>query len=236
MRCCSSARSTNCPDRTGPGLKPLAALLLLAATAAGDPLWRLDISGGSAWNAATPLTIRQEGEEPVRFIARYRTRPFADVPYYAVRVGRGRAARWEAELIHHKIYLDNPPPEVEQFRATHGFNLLSLGRSWPVGRARPYADRRAELRFGAGPMLTHPISIVRGRAYEGGRYLFGTGWLLSGIGVQFGAGHRWRLGRAVELVAEFKATAALAELPVADGRAETPNAALHGLLGLGFRL
>ena len=201
---------------------------MLAAVAAGSPGWRLDLSGGSAWNAVTPLIIRQEGEEPLRLAARYGTRPIADVPYYALRIGRGRTARWEFELVHHKLYLDNPPPEVERFEVTHGFNLLSLGRSWPAGRL--------ELRFGAGPMLTHPENTVRGQEFDETRGILGTGWYISGVGVQFGAGHRWRLGRVVELIAEAKATAALTEVPVAGVRAELPNAALHALVGLGFRL
>ncbi|HDR00291.1 MAG TPA: hypothetical protein ENN51_08430 [candidate division WOR-3 bacterium] len=54
----------------------------MAASAAAG--WRVDVSGGTAWNAATPLIIRQEGEEPLHLIAQYSTRPLADVPYYAV--------------------------------------------------------------------------------------------------------------------------------------------------------
>ena len=199
--------------------------MTLAAVAAGAG-WRVDVSGGTAWNAVTPLLIRQEGKEPLHLIAHYRTRPLADVPYYAVRIGRGPAARWELELVHHKLYLDNPPPEVQRFQVTHGYNLISLGRSWPAGPL--------ELRFGAGPMLTHPESTVRGRRFDETAGILGTGWYISGAGFQFGAGHRRRLGRAVQLVVEGKATAAWADLPVAGGRAEVPNAALHCLIGLGF--
>ncbi|MFO7639652.1 MAG: hypothetical protein R6X14_10240 [bacterium] len=206
---------------------PALFLALLTATAAGAG-WRLDVSGGSAWNAVTPLVIHQQGQDPLWLAAQYSTRPLADVPYYAVRIGRGGQARWEFELVHHKLYLDNLPPEIERFQVTHGFNLLSLGRSWPAGPL--------ELRFGTGPMLTHPENTVRGRVFDEGRGILGTGWYISGAGFQFGAGRRWRLGRVVELVVEGKATAAWTEVPIVAGRAELPNAALHGLIGLGFRL
>ncbi|MFO7674808.1 MAG: hypothetical protein R6X12_00610 [bacterium] len=199
----------------------------LGAAAAG-PGWRFDVAGGAAWNAATPLVIEQAGEEPLWIDARYNTRPLAEVPYYGLRLGRGQDARWEFELVHHKLYLDDRPPEVGRFRVTHGYNYLCLNRSWPAGPL--------ELRFGAGPMLVHPENTVRGRVLDETRGILGTGWYVGGAGFQFGAGRRWRLGRVVELVIEGKATAAWAEVPVAGGRATVPNAALHGLAGLGFRL
>lgn len=213
---------------TRPSSAGRAALILLAGlgAAAAGPGWRLDVAGGTAWNAATPLVIRQEGEEPLHLVAQYSTRPFAEVPYYAVRIGRGSEARWELELVHHKLHLDNLPPEVERFQVTHGYNLISLGRSWPAGPL--------ELRFGAGPMLTHPESTVRGRRFDETAGILGTGWYIAGAGFQFGAGRCWRLGRSVRLVIEGKATAAWTEVPIAGGRADLPNAALHGLIGLGF--
>lgn len=76
---------------------------------------------------------------------------------YAYRIGRwsGRTA-WEAELVHHKLYLENPPPAVQHFEVTHGYNLATANRAWAT-------DRRTVLRVGVGLVIAHPEGRVRGR-------------------------------------------------------------------------
>ncbi|MFL6201494.1 MAG: hypothetical protein ACJ76J_20165, partial [Thermoanaerobaculia bacterium] len=62
----------------------------------------------------------------------------------------------------------------------------------------------------------------------GGYHLAGPA-LQAGIEKRFELGERWLLGL------EGKASAARAQVPVAGGEAEVPNAALHLLVGFGFR-
>ena len=94
-------------------------------------------------------------------------------------------ARWELELVHHKLYLQNPPPEVQAFQITHGFNFITLNRRWPV-----YGFG---LRAGAGIVLAHPQTTIRGRAFPENGGAFGLGWYVSGPAAQVGLERRIRL-------------------------------------------
>ncbi|MDP9349393.1 MAG: hypothetical protein M3P24_09695 [Gemmatimonadota bacterium] len=202
------------------------AALLSATPAAAQQGWNFEFFGGTAYSAPSRLTIRQAGEAPIRLTARWSTRPLADAPYYAYRFARWRNGRgWEAELLHHKVYLENPPAEVEGFEVSHGYNLVTLGRGWSRGDLL--------LRLGAGAVLAFPETTVRGRKLSGGGNL-PRGYHLSGPTAQAAVGRRFPLVGGLFAVAEGKLTASYARVPVAGGRAEVPNAALHGLLGVGY--
>jgi hypothetical protein len=205
----------------------LAALALLAAApAAAQEGWAVELSGGSAFQLATPLTIRQAGEPEIDVTARWETRPLRDAPYYALRLGRwshGRA--WELELLHHKLYLDDPPAEVQRFEISHGFNLVALLRAVPRGAVL--------WRLGGGLVIAHPETTIRGRAAPEDATNLGGGYHLAGGVLQTSIGARRPLGRHFHVAAEAKLTLAYAEVPVAGGEATVPNVAIHGLLGFG---
>ncbi|HKG94397.1 MAG TPA: hypothetical protein VKA84_20965 [Gemmatimonadaceae bacterium] len=185
---------------------------------------------GTAWSLPTRLVIRQRGEPDIRLRARYATRPWRDAPYYAYRLGyaaNGRDAL-EAELVHHKLYLTNLPPEVRQFEVTHGYNLATLN----------YARRTNDwsLRVGVGLTVAHAENVVRGRRNDPGRTFLGGGYHIAGPTMQLAAGYGVGLARRLSLLPEVKLTASTARVPVADGSATVPNVALHALLGLGAGL
>lgn len=201
----------------------------VVAPAAAQPRTYVELFGGSAYNLPVPLRIEQAGAPAVRLTARYATRGFERPVYYAVRVAwGGEARRWEAELVHQKLRLQNRPPEVQRFEITHGYNLLFVNQvrvrgGWGV-------------RAGAGVVLAHPESVVRGRplvekagALRLGYYVTGPALQLAGIR---DAGGRGRL----RLRGEVKLTGAYARVPVAGGKAIAPNVALHGLVGIGYRV
>ena len=194
-----------------------ALLCLLAA-------WSLDVSAGSAASVPTRLVIRQQGEADLDFVARYRTRPLAEVPYYDVRIGRGD---WELELVHHKLYLDNRPPEVALFEITHGYNLILANLAIRLGWC--------DLRPGAGMVLSHPEATIRGERFDESRGILHTGWYAAGAAAQLGIGRELPLGRHWRIIGELKATAAWARVPVPRGTADVPNLAGHALVGVGFR-
>ena len=191
--------------------------------------WTVELYGGSAYSVPTPLRIRQAGTADVTLTARYATRPFRDSPYYMYRVGRWSASTrrgWEVELLHHKLYLRNTPPEVERFELTHGFNMLF------VNRAR--RGRAAISRLGLGVVVAHPEATVRGRVLTGNRGLLRDGYYLAGPAAQVAVARRIALGRTSLFAAvEAKGTAAYARVPVADGHASVPSLAAHLLVGLG---
>jgi hypothetical protein len=206
----------------------LAVLTLLAALAVtATPGWSVELGLGTSFSLPTDLVIRQEGEEEFEWIARYDTRPFYEVPYYDLRVGRAdRRGAWELELVHHKLYLANLPDEIERFEITHGYNLITANRTFTLGDV--------VLRLGAGTVLAHPESTIRGLVFDKTQGILGTGWHFSGGCAQAAIAWPYRLSERWRLNFEFKFTGALARVRVATGTADVPNLALHLIVGAGY--
>ena len=192
-----------------------------------------ELFAGTAWSLRTPLTVRLPGDAPTTQRARYSTRPFADAPYYAYRVGYGSPARAvEAELVHHKLYLENPAPPIERFEVTHGYNLATANVRAPAGRY--------QLRVGVGFVVAHAEGRIAGRAVGGERRtLLGGGYHIAGATLQLAVGRRYPFGRgavAAYAMPELKLTASTARVPIGGGGSvSVPNVALHLLGGLGVR-
>lgn len=181
---------------------------------------------GTSVSVPTPLHITQEGEEDLDFTAHYGTRPFLDTPYYAARLGFWSGTRgWLIDFIHHKVYLENPPPEVEGFNISNGFNILALSRGW----------KRDKLVFtiGAGPVITHPETIVRGRTIERNRGFIWDGYFLSGGSIIGSANRRFPITSHFFLSIDGRLSASYVRVPTAGGHASVPNLAFHGHGGLG---
>jgi len=186
----------------------------------------VQISGGAAHNFRLPLVIRQDGEDNLRLNADFDTKPFETPMYYAARIGwwSDRGA-WELEMVHHKLTLTNNPPEVEHFSITHGFNLLTVNRAWK----NPWFIWRA----GAGVVITHPESTIRGKSFDqsGG---IADGYHLSGPTAQIAAEKRLYVYKGLFVSVEGKWTLSWVHVPVKDGSADLWNSALHGLAGVGI--
>lgn len=203
------------------------AALAVAAPARAQESWALEGYLGAVWNAPAPLSIHQTSQDDIKLTAHYETRPFEQTPYYAWRLGRWTKDRaWEFEFIHHKLFLDDPPDEVQHFEATHGFNMLVINRA----RVR----KKTILRLGGGVVLAHPETQVRGVEPPGGGGIRGRGYHLTGPVVQGSIGRRFALTDNLFFAMEAKLVAAYARFPVDDGHAATSNLALHGLAGIGY--
>jgi len=215
----------------GAGAAPGRAAGAAAAGEAAEPAppvtWVLQAATGTAYQLHSRLVIEQDGEEDLDFSADYATRPFTSgAPYYSLRLGRWEgSAAWELETHHHLVTLVDGPPEVEAFSLTHGYNMNTLNRAWLLGGF--------VWRLGAGVVVTHPESVVRGKKFTGDG--FAAGFYLSGVCGQAAIEKRLPLWGRLFLSLEGKATAAWARVPVADGSAEVPNYALHALAGLGYQ-
>lgn len=202
--------------------RPWIGLLLLSTQSPALAFWSFEGSLGTAHNFDTRLRIDQEGQEPLRVDGRYSTRPLTSPQYYGVRVSRWTGGRgWEFALIHDKLYLRNPPPQVESLSISHGFNLLTLNRAvqTPV----------LTYRFGAGAVVTHLEGHVRGTVYDGPYDLAGL-TVLAGVSKRFYWNKEWfAVGDAAVNWAYAKAHA--------DGdprlTVTLPQAAVHVLLGVG---
>lgn len=210
------------------GLLAFLSPLLSASADAGErPSFELFL--GAAANLKTKLTIEQCREKDIELTAEYETRPFDDPFYYMLRFNFAReGGGWELQFIHHKIYLTNTTDEVEHFEITHGYNMFTLNRSFPVPLVR--------LRVGGGIVVAHTESIVRGLRDQGDSGgILGTGYHLTGPAVLAGAGEALALSSRLFVTPEVQVSTAWAKVPVANGRAYAPNVALHGLVGIGYR-
>ena len=202
--------------------------LLLAGSAGTSPAqqWRIAAGVGLALNAPLPLTIRQDSAATIRLRARFATHAFARPLYYLVRIERVRRERsWGAELVHHKLYLENKPPEVQRFDISHGFNLLSV--SYGVERGRGFG------RFGLGAVLTHPENVIRGRTLAEPQHLLG-GYYFSGPMAQLALGVAG--GDRLGAFGETKLVGAHARVPVAGGSSQFWHLSAHAIGGLQGRL
>ncbi|MFZ5623896.1 MAG: hypothetical protein ACOY71_05635, partial [Gemmatimonadota bacterium] len=170
----------------------VALVMWAMATVAPAMAQRISVEafGGSAWSANTPLWIEQQGQPDIHFVAAYETRPFKETWYYAGRIGfwdEHRRTGWMAELLHHKIYLRNTRPDVQDFRITFGYNIITGNRAWRRGNQQFSA--------GAGLVLAHPFSTVRGKSFTGTgrgvrRGVLQDGFFVAGPAVVAGAGRR----------------------------------------------
>jgi hypothetical protein len=207
-----------------------AASLLWMALAGWDPARAglgFELFGGAPLNLKTPLRISQAGFPELEFDGEYRTRPLRVPLYWALRASLGGPrGRWGLMLVHHKLYLRGGPPEIQTFSVSHGLNLVTLEREWPL--------RAAGLHAGLGFVVAHPENTVRGQRLDQSEGFLGAGYYLTGPVAALAAGRRIPLGRAFSLGLELRVTLARARVPVAGGHARLTSAALHLLAGLGW--
>jgi hypothetical protein len=187
----------------------------------------LQVFLGTAISAPTPLSITQRGQPGLDLTAHWATRPFLDTWYYAGRIGLWSGDRaWLFDFTHHKIYLSDPPAEIQKFRITNGMNMFTLSRGFRRGLFS-YA-------LGAGPVITYPINRVRGQKLPSGRGFLG-GYFLSGGTLLASATRRFSLTAGFFLSLDGRVSATYVRVPVADGHASVPNVALHLHAGLGYQ-
>jgi len=201
--------------------------LISFQSVAAQRAYSLQMFPGAAHCFKTPLTIRQTGYPDLKITADYATESLKLPIYYAIKMGTLKENRgWELEMIHLKIYLQNNPPEVQQFQVSHGFNIVQVNRTWELDRIL--------IRTGAGIVIAHPENIVRGMKLEDGG-IFDSGYFIAGPCIQFSAEKRIPLWRNIYLSMEAKTTAAATKIRVYNGHALAPHAGLHILLGIGYR-
>jgi len=188
-----------------------------------------ELFGGDVYNLPLPLIIRQNGYPAVRLKASYHTDAFAPPVYYDWRFCRWRNNKsWEFELVHHKLYLHNTTSEIQKFNISHGFNLLIVNRGFDI--------ETFQYRAGAGIVLSHPESIVRGKEFGNTGDDFDLGYSVSGPVINLAISKSYRLSSRFSAVAEAKTTFAYSSVRVAQGRADVYSMAFHLVLGFGVDL
>lgn len=214
-----------------PRLPGLLALICLAiAPIQGlSAQWRVEAWFGDAYNLGTPLTIEQAGQPDLHINADWSTRPWRPTWYYSGRISKwsGNSA-WAFEYMHHKLYLDNPPPEVGTFRITNGVNNLLIERHWRLNGW--------EMGVGGGPVWAVPISRVRGEGYSrGGGGILKSHYELAGATALATVARRLKLFPYTYGSLAIKTTLTHLDVNIADGRAHLNNVALHLQYGLSLQ-
>ena len=189
--------------------------------------WSVELMGAGVYNVPMPLTIHQQGQPDIQLTARYRTEPLVLPVYYDARVSRWEEGRsWELEFTHHKLYLNNTTGEVQKFNISHGFNLLMVNRGFD----------RQEFRYrgGAGVVIAHPESQIRGLAFGSSTDDNDGGYYLTGPVIQASINRPIDLGEHFFINAEARVTFAYASVKVARGNADVYSLVFHLMLGMGW--
>ncbi|HEX3927971.1 MAG TPA: hypothetical protein VHW65_08230 [Gemmatimonadales bacterium] len=203
-----------------------AGLAISAAPARAQ--WQLDGWLGTVLNAHSPVTFSESGYPDITTTGHWSTRSWDPTWYYTVRFSHWNdSTGWAFHYIHHKLYLDNPPPGVLYFRITNGVNFFLGERLW----------RRNGWQWGigAGPIFTVPISDIRGRIYNKANGIFGSVYELGGAGLEADIGRRVRLLPFTAGMLTLKVTAADLDVHVTNGNATLYNLALHLDYGLSLQ-
>ena len=189
--------------------------------------WSFELHGGEVYNVPMPLSIFQDGYPEVKLTARYNTEPFRLPVYWNMRLGRWQSNKmWEVEVIHHKLYLENTTPEIQKFNISHGFNLVMLNRG--------FNKKMFRYRFGAGIVLTHPESNIRGEVFGDSNDDKDLGYYLSGPALNLAIGKAFRMNNRFYFDLESKVTCAYTRVKVANGHADVYHLAFHLIFGVGI--
>jgi hypothetical protein len=199
-------------------------LLPCSCVLADGRQWSLEASFGTAYNAPRTLTVKQHGQPDISFDARFETKAFDNPLYYSLRLGSWQNSEaWEFEFIHHKLYVDNTPDEIEHFEITHGFNIMTINKAW--------AMNNTVLHLGVGTVLAHPDTTVRG--LSSGYGAWNEGYHLGGYALQGAIQRRFIFHNRGFLSLELKLLHAHTRVPINNGSAEVVNDSLHFLFGYG---
>jgi hypothetical protein len=188
--------------------------------------WAFEVHSGQVFNLPMPLTIRQDGYPDIKFRAQYSSESFILPVYWDIRLGRWQNKRaWEFEVIHHKLYLKNTTPEVQKFNISHGFNIIMVNRG--------FEKKSFRYRTGAGIVLAHPESKIRGKEFGTSIDDTDLGYFISGPVINFAISRPFYIGNRFYVNAEAKTTLAYSNIKVVQGNSDVYNIAFHLILGLG---
>lgn len=188
--------------------------------------WSFELHGGGAYNLPMPLVIRQQGYPDINFRAHFDSESLILPVYWDWRFSRWKNGKsWEFEAIHHKLYLDNITPEVQKFNISHGFNMIMVNRG--------FEKKSFRYRAGAGIVLAHPESNIRGKEFGDSTDDTDLGYFISGPVLNIAVSKPFYLGKRFYINAEAKTTLTYSNIKVAQGSSEVYNIAFHIILGPG---
>ncbi len=185
---------------------------------------------GYADNIPSNLVIKQKGFPDTIFTAHYYSEPFVSPYYWLWRISykRNEKCKFEFEAVHHKIYLKNTNNVVEAFGISHGLNLLMFNYV-------KILTHNFHLNYGIGGVLSHPESTIRGQSLpEKKRGIFGMGYYLSGIVMNFSAGKYFILSDRFYINTEIRFNPSYSVVPIVNGKAYVWNYSYQLIGGIGY--
>ena len=200
--------------------------LFISSALFAQARWSFELHGGEVYNAPMPLQVKQQTYPDIKLTARYNSESLILPVYWDWRFSRWKNNKsWEFEAIHHKLYLDNTTPEVQKFNISHGFNILMVNRG--------FDKKTFRYRAGAGVVLTHPESIIRGKEFGNSTDDMDTGYYLTGPVFNLAISRPISLGGRFFINPEAKTTFAYSYIKISEGHANVYNLAFHLILGFG---
>ena len=201
----------------------------MSSPAEGEERLEVEARLGGAYSAPLPMVFRQQDHEDLRVTPDWRTRAFEPPLYYAWRITHWHESEaWALELVHHKVQLADPPPEVQSFAISHGYNLITVQRLQARGAWR--------LGIGLGVVAAHPESEVRNLRGAENQGWFRAGYHVGGLSAVLLGGRSRPLGRRMLALADARVTWSSIRVPIAEGDARVPNLALHASVGLAWMI
>lgn len=193
--------------------------------------WTIEAHGGFPINIPLPLTIKQNGQDDLKFTAHFNSEPFSPPIYWVYRVSKWKNDKaWEFEMMHQKLYLKNPPKEIQYFSITHGYNQLMFNRAVKFNL---FNEKEFIYRIGAGFVLAHAENMVRGKElYQGEGYF--SGYYISGPTLNFSFAKQFKISSRFYFNTEIKNNTSFAKIPVVDGHAFVWHSAFEIIGGLGI--
>ena len=192
-----------------------------------------DLSLGDACNLDQDISISRENASNINFKASFKTNGLKSPQYYSIRFRQYiKKKNLEFEFIHHKLYVEDLPSQVDKFEVSDGYNLVLVNILNNIKDNIYY-------RIGIGTVVVHPDIMIDGETnyVKGGGLIpkFWTdGYHWGGISSQASLSYKNKISSKVQFNLETKFVYAYTEIPVVSGSFTLQNLSVHFLAGLSF--
>ncbi|MDG1475885.1 MAG: hypothetical protein P8Q14_01945 [Vicingaceae bacterium] len=194
--------------------------------------WSVEANLGLPINLSHPITIKQQGHPDLNFKAKFYSKPFKQPFFYVYRFSKWKNDKgWQLEMMHQKLYLKNPPKEVQYFSITHGYNLIMLSRAFKVS---VFKEKDFIFSVGSGIILAHAENMVRGKEFDQEQSFNKMGYYLTGPVLNLAIAKRINLSNRFYLNIETKFNTSYAKVPIVDGEAWLVHSAFSFIGGVGY--
>ncbi len=194
--------------------------------------WSFEANFGVPINLVHPIKIKQAGYPDLNFKAKYYSEPFKQPYFYVYRFSKWKNDKgWQLEMMHQKLYLENPPNEVQYFSITHGYNLIMLSRAFKISI---FKEKDFIVSLGSGIILAHGENMVRGKELDQEQSFFNLGYYPTGPVLNLAIAKKFNLSKRFYFNVESKFNTSHANVPIVDGEASLWHSSFSFVGGVGY--